>query len=163
MKSINHNKFIRKGVFALVAVCVLMPLTALAQSGRPYKLTWTTIDGGGGTSSGGDFALVGTIGQPDAGVMSGGDFELLGGFWPGGPPVCDCLGDLTAPAGQVDLWDLDAMVNMLVAAGPPFIVHVEGGHCGDMAAPMGQVDLQDLDALVNLLVGAGPPFIVPCE
>ena len=67
------------------------------------------------------------------------------------------------PAGQVDLQDLDAMVNMLVAAGPPFIVSVEPGHCGDMAEPTEQVDLQDLDAMVNLLVSAGPPFIVPCE
>ena len=55
------------------------------------------------------------------------------------------------------------MVNMLVAAGPPFIVSVEPGHCGDMAEPTEQVDLQDLDAMVNLLVSAGPPFIVPCE
>jgi hypothetical protein len=54
-------------------------------------------------------------------------------------------------------------VNILVAAGPPFIVPVGPGHCGDMAAPMLQVDLQDLDSLVNLLVNAGPPFIVPCE
>ena len=75
---------------------------------------------------------------------------------------CSCLGDLAVPAGQVDLQDLDAMVNMLVAAGPPFIVSVEPGHCGDFDEN-GQVDLQDLDALVNLLVGAGPPFIVQCK
>jgi hypothetical protein len=79
------------------------------------------------------------------------------------PLVCPCLGDLAAPAGQVDLQDLDAMVNMLVAAGPPFIVTVGPAHCGDMAEPTGQVDLQDLDALVNMLVAAGPPFIVQCE
>ncbi len=44
-----------------------------------------TVDGGGGTSSGGEFALSGTIGQPDATstVMTGGEFELEGGFWPG--------------------------------------------------------------------------------
>ena len=76
---------------------------------------------------------------------------------------CPCPGDLAAPAGQVDLQDLDAMVNMLVAAGPPFIVPVGPGHCADMAELTDQVDLQDLDALVNMLVNAGPPFIVPCE
>ena len=79
-----------------------------------------------------------------------------------GPLICPCPGDLDAN-DQVDLQDLDALVNMLVAAGPPFIVLVEPGHCGDLAAPMEQVDLQDLDAMVNLLVSAGPPFIVPCE
>ncbi len=50
-----------------------------------YDLTWRTIDGGGGVSSGGAYIVRGTIGQPEAGVMSGGQYELLGGFWPGGP------------------------------------------------------------------------------
>ena len=135
----------------------------VATSYGDYVVDWSTIDGGGGTSSGGQYTLSGTIGQPDASYSAGGDYELLGGFWPGGPPVCDCLGDLAEPAGQVDLQDLDAMVNMLVSAGPPFIVPVEGGHCGDLVDEAGQVDLQDLDAMVNLLVKAGPPFIVPCE
>ena len=79
----------------------------------------------------------------------------------GEPPVCLCPGDLD-DNDQVDLQDLDALVNLLVAAGPPFIVTVGPGHCGDFDEN-GQVDLQDLDALVNLLVAAGPPFIVPCE
>src|SRR4051794_26769393 len=40
-----------------------------------------TIDGGGGTSTGGVYAVSGTIGQPDAGTMSGGNYTLQGGFW----------------------------------------------------------------------------------
>jgi hypothetical protein len=62
-------------------------LTTLAPSnaGAEYELSWYTIDGGGGRSSGGDFSLVGTIGQPDAAYSAGGNYELLGGFWPGGP------------------------------------------------------------------------------
>jgi hypothetical protein len=74
---------------------------------------------------------------------------------------CPCLGDMDTN-DQVDLQDLDAMVNLLVAAGPPFIVTVGPGHCGDLDAN-DQVDLQDLDAMVNMLVAAGPPFIVECE
>ena len=50
-----------------------------------YKIVWSTIDGGGGTSSGGKYKLTGTIGQPDAGYSAAGKYELLGGFWPGGP------------------------------------------------------------------------------
>ena len=46
-----------------------------------YSIQWHTIDGGGGTSTGGDYSLSGTVGQPDAGTMSGGDFALSGGFW----------------------------------------------------------------------------------
>ena len=44
-------------------------------------IKWHTVDGGGGTSSGGDFVLSGTFGQPDAGDLTGGDFMLHGGFW----------------------------------------------------------------------------------
>jgi hypothetical protein len=46
-----------------------------------YAADWVTIDGGGGVSTGGEYSLSGTIGQPDAGVMSGGKFSLIGGFW----------------------------------------------------------------------------------
>ena len=52
--------------------------TVQAQS---FGLDWFTLDGGGGTSSGGAFAVNGTAGQPDAGAMSGGLFTLEGGFW----------------------------------------------------------------------------------
>jgi hypothetical protein len=46
-----------------------------------YAIDWSTIDGGGGTSTGGVYSVSGTIGQPDAGTMSGGQFTLIGGFW----------------------------------------------------------------------------------
>ena len=50
-----------------------------------YSIPWYTIDGGGGTSSGGPYTLVGTAGQPDADYSGGGQYELLSGFWVGGP------------------------------------------------------------------------------
>jgi hypothetical protein len=53
-------------------------LPALAQLAIP----WHTVDGGGGTSTGGVYRVSGTIGQPDAsGPMTGGNFSLTGGFW----------------------------------------------------------------------------------
>ena len=59
-----------------------------AQSGGPYDLDWNTVDGGGYTSStGGSYALGGTIGQPEAGVLAGGSFVLSGGFWRGGAEI----------------------------------------------------------------------------
>jgi hypothetical protein len=49
---------------------------------QSYSIDWFTIDGGGGTSTGGVYSVSGTIGQPDAGaVMSGGNYTLQGGFW----------------------------------------------------------------------------------
>lgn len=68
-----------------VMIVLLYVSLALGQSGGDYILDWSTIDGGGGTSSGGQYRLTGTIGQPDAAYSAGGNYELLGGFWPGGP------------------------------------------------------------------------------
>ncbi len=64
---------------------VLVLFIAASAVSADYELGWSTIDGGGGTSSGGRYVLTGTIGQPDAAYSSGDDYELLGGFWPGGP------------------------------------------------------------------------------
>jgi hypothetical protein len=58
----------------------LVAFTAHAQN---YSIDWFTIDGGGGTSTGGVYSLSGTIGQPDAGTMTNGQYSLIGGFWGG--------------------------------------------------------------------------------
>jgi hypothetical protein len=62
----------------VVAACLTWVGAARAQN---YAIDWFTIDGGGGTSTGGVFSVTGTIGQPDAGTMSGGTYSLVGGFW----------------------------------------------------------------------------------
>jgi len=46
-----------------------------------FDLSWYSVDGGGGTLSGGDFRLTGVAGQMDAGSMNGGAFRLIGGFF----------------------------------------------------------------------------------
>jgi len=57
---------------------VLGALSAVAQ----YAINWQTIDGGGGTSTGGVYSVSGTIGQPDAcGPMTNGPYSVTGGFW----------------------------------------------------------------------------------
>jgi hypothetical protein len=66
-----------------------------------YELSWYTIDGGGGRSSGGPYVLTGTIGQPDAAYSAGGGYELLGGFWPGGPL---CIVQFDDFARFAELW-----------------------------------------------------------
>jgi hypothetical protein len=72
---------------------LLMPSLGFAQTDSS---DWYKISGGGGTSSGGDYSVTGTIGQHDAGVaMTGGNYSLTGGFWslisvlqtPGGPTL----------------------------------------------------------------------------
>ncbi len=65
----------KKAIFTTIFMVGV--LVALAQ----YSIDWYTIDGGGGTSTGGVYTVSGTIGQPDAGRMSGGPYSLEGGFW----------------------------------------------------------------------------------
>jgi hypothetical protein len=64
----------------LLGSCLLVSI-AFPASAQTYDISWFSIDGGGGTSSGGTYSVTGTIGQPDAGVLSGGNYSIVGGFW----------------------------------------------------------------------------------
>jgi len=64
----------------LSAFCFLLSAFCFSAYGQ-YTIDWSTVDGGGGTSTGGVYTVSGTIGQPDAGAMSGGTYTLQGGFW----------------------------------------------------------------------------------
>lgn len=62
----------------LFATLVGATVSLRAQS---FDLSWFSIDGGGGTSAGGRFALDGSIGQADASSpLTGGAFSVTGGF-----------------------------------------------------------------------------------
>ena len=65
----------------LLALLASVGFLAISASAQNYSIDWYTIDGGGGTSTGGVYQVSGTIGQPDAGHMAGGNFSLDGGFW----------------------------------------------------------------------------------
>ncbi|MBC8094301.1 MAG: hypothetical protein H7Y43_00685, partial [Akkermansiaceae bacterium] len=68
-----------KNLFAF-SLGILLAWVATADA-QPFAIDWHTIDGGGGTSTGGVYSVSGTIGQPDAGRMSGGNYSIDGGFW----------------------------------------------------------------------------------
>lgn len=71
---------------ALLTLAVLLATVCVTLSfeGVEFDLSWFTVDGGGGQASGGQFNVMGTIGQPESVVMTGDEYELLGGFWEGG-------------------------------------------------------------------------------
>jgi hypothetical protein len=94
-----------------------------------YQIVWSTIDGGGGTSAGGQYKLAGTIGQPDAGYSEGDNYELLGGFWPGGPL---CFVNFADFAVFADYW-------LQSGAGLPADLDTDG-----------DVDLNDLKLFVDV-------------
>ncbi len=90
-----------------LTLCVLTSAFCLGVKAQ-YSLDWSSLDGGGGTSTGGVFTVSGTIGQPDAGKMSGGNFTLDSGFWgliavvqtPGAPYLWVAL----TPTNTVAVW-----------------------------------------------------------
>ncbi len=99
----------RQTVFGIAALGFALSTRAA------FDLPWRTVDGGGGTSSGGVLMLSGTCGQADAGpAMTGGTFSLTGGFWAApfsnAPP---CPGDLDGDddVDQADLGQLLAAYN----------------------------------------------------
>ena len=98
------------GVAGLLASAFCQP--ALAQS---YSVSWSKIAAGGGlNSTGGVYAVSGTIGQPDAsGALTGGVYSVTGGFWPGvtlvQTPEAPLLASELLPGGSVRIfWPLPA-------------------------------------------------------
>ncbi len=109
----------------VLVLSLLIPAIGLAQN---YSIDWSTIDGGGGTSTGGVYSLSGTIGQPDANqqAMTGGNYSLVGGFWsltavqtPGAPYLWATLTSTNAVvvwwALSATSWQLQATANLLTA------------------------------------------------
>ncbi len=65
-----------------LAFCFLLSTFSFQALAQTYSIDWYKIAGGGGTSTGGVYAVSGTIGQHDAGgPMTGGSYSLTGGFW----------------------------------------------------------------------------------
>jgi len=72
----------RKYLWIAMAASVSLPLAVLAQTPIAFSVNWSTLDGGGGTSTGGVYSVSGTIGQHDAGgPMTNGEYSVTGGFW----------------------------------------------------------------------------------
>ena len=106
-----HMLDARRAVLALLLALALQTVDA-----QQYAVPWFRIAGGGGMqSSGGVYALSGTIGQPDAGgALTNGPYSLTGGFWPGAihlvqSPGAPWLAAEPLPGGSVRLfWRLPA-------------------------------------------------------
>ena len=70
------------GVFMKNFALILSLLVSSVGFAQQYAIDWYRIAGGGGTSTGATYQVIGSIGQPDAGVaMTGGNYSVTGGFW----------------------------------------------------------------------------------
>ena len=66
----------------LIIIGALLFTPAWSIVAQSYSVDRYNIAGGGGTSTGGVYAVNGTMGQPDAGgPMTGGNYSISGGFW----------------------------------------------------------------------------------
>lgn len=131
----------------LLAAAGLVVLASQAAMAQDYAITWYTIDGGGGTSTGGDYSLSGTIGQHDAGgPMIGGDYSVTGGFWAGigsGTPGCPCAADYNDDGG-ITGEDVEAF----------FIDFENGAGCSDVNQD-GGIDGSDVESFFIVFENGG--------
>ena len=110
----------------LSALLLLITTAVLAENynGPVYDLSWHSIDGGGGFSSGGGYELTGTIGQHDAGEMIGGVYTLQGGFM-AAPVTNPCPADSDS-SGTVNVTDLLALLAGWGVCGVPCPSDING-------------------------------------
>ena len=113
---------------AFIAILILAACAALSASAQSYSINWYKVAGGGGTSTGVNYSVSGTIGQPDAsGAMTGGNYSLTGGFWalisavqaPGAPTLYISLSGRTATVywQNVTGWSLQQNTSLPAASG----------------------------------------------
>jgi hypothetical protein len=130
----------------------------------PYNIDWHTIDGGGAgpanASTGGTYALSGTIGQPDARnqpePMTGGSYSMTGGFWV--IPECPAI-----PAdydGDCDVDQADYTIFEACASGPGYAY---AGDCDDRDFDSDTaVDQSDFAVFQRCLSGPDVPADPSC-
>ncbi|MHC4862891.1 MAG: hypothetical protein ACYTEX_02325 [Planctomycetota bacterium] len=138
----TNNKLISVKVEKSILLTMCILLFSLPVFGN-YEISWSTIDAGGGISSGDDFVLTGTIGQADAAYSTGEIFELYGGFWPG--QLASCW-DARVCAGQPHG---DATCEGTVNLGDLFALKAYFGKCAPWTAPECCADFTH-DGCINL-------------
>ena len=85
--------------FATGVLAILLAAAATAPPpAEALKIDWFTVEGGGGTSTGGTLALTGTFGQSDAGSLGAGTLEVRGGFWAAPGATATAIAGLVEPA-----------------------------------------------------------------
>lgn len=126
----------------LIIFCVTLCCSITTAAFGQIEIAQSSIDGGAGVVTGGNFSLSGTIGQHDASTTSsGGNFSVSGGFDTGQDEVL--LGDVNGD-GQVDLLDVQAFVEAITNG--TFIVEADIN--GD-----GFVNLLDVGPFIDILTG----------
>lgn len=123
-------------------IAMLLALNLNGQTPPPIVLTRSLFPGGGGESSGGEFVMLASIGEPSTTLAGGGVYSLTSGAWVPSPPG-DCAYD-----GVVSLIDYAQMVPCLM--GPAESLPTTACRCFDLDAS-NTVSLKDFAMLQRLL------------
>lgn len=103
--------------------CVALATLVFANIGmaraQDFAVDWFTVDGGGGSSTGGVYTVTGTIGQPDAGALAGGNYTLVGGFW-------GIIAAAQTPALNITSASPDSVTISWTPATPGFVLEMSG-------------------------------------
>ena len=98
----------------------LIGLIGLPKAGScsEFGITVSAIAGGGGSSSGNEFSIDGTIGQPASGILLGETFELEVGFWNRGAAAPEASSEPTlryavAEGGITLFWAIEPTESIL--------------------------------------------------
>lgn len=149
------------------SMMVVSALVALAASGafaESYAIDWYTVDGGGGMgTSGGDYEVSGTIGQPDAysAPASGSQYVVTGGFWVVGLPTCTAFAPVDFDRDcDVDMNDFAVFESC--ASGPEVPrEYTAGCEAADLDTD-GDVDQSDFSGFQRCHSGQGNPADPAC-
>jgi hypothetical protein len=69
---------VHSGLLSFTAMLIISQSVFAQQN--IYEISSSTQSGGGGLSSGGEFSVVGTVGQSATGPIRGGEFQFLSGY-----------------------------------------------------------------------------------
>ena len=121
-------------------------LLAGAAHAQGYSIGWSSLQGGGGSSSGAQYQLGGTIGQFAPGTMAGSTFSLQGGMWSATPRA----------TGAVPGGDRDTGPARIAFAGPNPVVGRTAFTFRLPTAGRAQLDLIDIAGKRVRSLAAGP-------
>jgi hypothetical protein len=142
-----------------IAIALLIFAAVLAPSARAqntnYSIPWHTIAGGGGTSSGGNYTVSGTIGQHSTATMSGGAYSLTGGFW----SIIAAIQTPGSPLLTVTLAGKQATISWAAPATGDFVLEQSAGlHAGGWAVSPMTVSTNNGVVSVTVPAGSGYQF-----
>jgi hypothetical protein len=80
-------RVLKKDLFSLSVILLGVFSGASGLAAQQYAIDWSVVSGGGGTATGGQYSVSGSVGQPATDTVSGGNYVLTGGFWSFAAPI----------------------------------------------------------------------------